>query len=502
MTDIIICSLPSLILNRPPAAPAMLKSAVLSAGFSCNTLELSQSFYIEQCNKNIDAYELHSSVFRTGEIASEESVMLAQQWIKNSIAKISKFNPKFIGLSVFTVQQHRACYYLARAIRQHFPDIRIILGGFGVNINCNSLLNNFETQISKKNFIKDFGNFMIDDGLADHVVRGEGEALLVDILKNSTCNKVLESIPEKGFYKSIIPDYDDYNLDDYIYNDEKSLPITGSRGCVRDCTFCDVPGLFGRFRFRNGEDIAHEMIFLKEKYGVKFFDFTDSLVNGNLKTFQEWLRVLADYNDQVATDQKIKWCGQYICRPQSQTPEDIYPLIARAGGVGLTIGVESASDEILESMRKKMKIQDVYDELDQFKKYRITTCILMMSGFYNETWERYLETLKFIIRIRPYLANGVIVKFSVGTPLYINEQMYLGKNAEELGIMIDPEHTQFWTMKDDPENTFLTRAKRRLITQIVSDKLGLQMNGISILNMKHLPFSLRSYEQKFRKLDS
>jgi hypothetical protein len=40
MLDIVICSLPQMSVGKIPAAPALLKSAVTSAGYSANGLDL------------------------------------------------------------------------------------------------------------------------------------------------------------------------------------------------------------------------------------------------------------------------------------------------------------------------------------------------------------------------------------------------------------------------------------------------------------------------------
>ena len=44
-TDIVIFSLPSLILDRAPGAPAILKSACSAAGFNAKTIDLSLDFF-------------------------------------------------------------------------------------------------------------------------------------------------------------------------------------------------------------------------------------------------------------------------------------------------------------------------------------------------------------------------------------------------------------------------------------------------------------------------
>jgi hypothetical protein len=170
-------------------------------------------------------------------------------------------------------------------------------------------------------------------------------------------------------------------------------------------------------------------------------------------------------------------------------------LIVRSGCSNLVIGVESGSNDVLKAMNKKMTVEDVVGELDQFKIHGIQGQILMLSGFYNETQERYNKTLEFLVTLQHYVASGAVSGVSMGMPLFINEHMPLYHSAEELGITIDPLDNNNWTITNDPSNTLVERFRRRLVAQLILDKLGIPMNGNSILNM----FQAKSYLTKMKE---
>ena len=91
------------------------------------------------------------------------------------------------------------------------------------------------------------------------------------------------------------PVYDDYELSDYTNRKGLvALPITGSRGCVRSCTFCDVASMWPKYRYRDGKNIAEEIKYQVERHGVRAFRFTDSLINGSLKAFKDMIKELAE----------------------------------------------------------------------------------------------------------------------------------------------------------------------------------------------------------------
>jgi hypothetical protein len=500
MTDIVICSLPLLSLDRPPAAPALLISAVKEAGYSARSLDLNLEFFLNQCNKNINVYDSIISTFSPYVVPQDKSVIATQEWLNQSIDLLKNLQPKIIGISVFTYFQHRATVLLAKEIRKNLPGCKIVLGGFGLNINSNTLSN--LTDVKKIDLLKPFGQYAKEKNLTDYLIYDNVFdkliLLLEEVIGISEYSKKLNFEEGKIIYNTPIPDYDDYKLSEYIWNDEKALPITGSKGCVRSCTFCDIPGQFGRFKYRSGEDIAKEIITLKNKYNIKTFEFTDSLVNGANKAFKEWLTIVAEYNDVQPESEKIHWFGQYICKPQKSQPADVYSLMARSGVTSLVIGVESGSDDVLEAMQKKMTVKDVYDELEQFQIYGIKANFLMFSGYFNETWERYLQTLEFLIKCQPYIINRVIEKISVGYPLYINEKMALGINADHYGIVIDPYDNANWKLKDDPSNNFVERCYRRLITQLILDKLGIAQNMTSISAFRQMLDNLKRHENKIQ----
>jgi hypothetical protein len=500
MTDIVICSLPILFPDRLPPAPGLLKAAVESAGYKAHAIDLNME-YFKQTNRDFIEFNKQACAFRANEEATPESVLIRDQWIANSIRLFKEINAPIIGISVFTIFQQRAAYHLSRAIREQLPNVVIIMGGYGLQMSANAL--EHEPSVRKIDLLKTFHQFAIEKNLTNHAVIGAGLDDLIAIMEKELGPRSSDKVVwdgEKALYAAPVPNYDDYELDKYIWNDNTpALPVTGSRGCVRACTFCDIPGQFGRFKYRTGEDIAKEMIELRRQYGIRIFEFTDSLVNGSLKAFNQLLVELANYNDGRAEDDKIRWYGQYICRPQSQVPSGMYELMARSGAINLVIGSESGSNEVLKAMKKMMTIQDLYDELDQFEKYGIQCHLLIFTGFYNETWERYEETLDFIAKCQHWVASGVITKISIGPPYYISKKAPLYVHAEELGIKLDPLDDSDWVQVDDPTNDYAGRAYRRLITELLTAKLGITSSAGAALNLYQILTKMAKMEEELQE---
>lgn len=501
--DILICAMPALYIDRAPGAPAALQGAAEELGYKAQSIDLSINFFINQCNKNIELHEQLSSIFKPNFLIEPGASEACTQWLNDSILLIKEINPRIIGLSVFSIWQHRSTRLLAIEIRKHLPNVKIIVGGYGLHSSANTLSIDF--NVKKLDQLLPFHQYLKKYNLVDYVVTDnpiENFANILDTELGRPNIDVVENwqiLDDNVNYQTPIPNFDNYQLENYIWNDGLSLPVTGSLGCVRNCTFCDVRSVFGKFKFRTGKDIAREIIQHHQKYGVRNFEFTDSLVNGSLKAFREWLEIVATYNDNLPLSEKIRWTGQYICRPPTQMPNDLYALMSRAGANNLIIGVESGSNYILKSMRKKMTVEDVFYELDQFEKYNIKATLLIISGYYNETWERYLETLRFIVKIQPFVTKGIITKLAVGLPLFIQEGTPLKDEAEHLGLILDNHDVFNWMSKLNETGDFTNRALRRFITQILLDRLKIPMSAAMISFMHELLGLLKKRENQLQQ---
>jgi radical SAM superfamily enzyme len=160
-----------------------------------------------------------------------------------------------------------------------------------------------------------------------------------------------------------------------------------------------------------------------------------------------------------------------------------------SGAEGLTIGLESGSNQVLAAMNKKVKIEDVDAEMELFEKYNISVVLLFIIGFYNETYENFLETLDTIFRYQKYVASGTIIRMELGHPLGITAETALYDNASTLGLTLDAVNPNLWTNENNIELTYKERVRRRLIAQIVCDKLGIP-TGLTSYNLKAIENSI------------
>lgn len=502
----LIVSLPVLDLQYPPSSPAVIKACVQSAGFTAKTLDLNL-LLVDVCGDRDNFSRVQYSFENVGPRPTEgvqdpvEAFFdshhdIIRTWADLSLQKICQHDPRWLGVSVFSYKSHKACLLLLSEIRRKGLGFKIVLGGRGASSYA---LGPDHSQFKKRiqSYFgaypsRNFGETMLHYGLTNKLIQGDGEQAVIDLLTKETDDNRHTSVATIDLETVPFVDYDDYDIKAYQYVNEPILPITGSKGCVRRCTFCDIPVLWPKFKYRSGDHIAREMIHLYERHGVRKFYMTDSLVNGSMAAFNDFITTLSDYNSHH-TDAQIKWVGQYITRPRSAALDDVYyDRLKASGGEGLTIGVESGSDNVRAHMKKQFCTADIDHELAQFDQRGIACVLLFFSCYPTETWQDFMDTVDMFVRYQKYCASGTVYKITLGTPYTHHAQTPLWNMQQDIGLQIKPGSDILWLMDSNPELTYLERVRRRLILQEVAMALKLPISR-NTAELNQLIDSLRNH---------
>ena len=489
MIDMLIVAVPVLDLQYPPSSPAVIKACVQAAGYTAQTADLNLLLKkvcgthdkFLQVQYNFENVNPGLSNNPTGVAAFfDNDLDIINEWLDQSIELIQQADPVWLGISVFSYKSHKATLALCIEVRRRLPTVMIVLGGRGASSYA---LGPDHSQFKDRmvNYFgsypyKNFGETLLHFAMVDQVIQGDGEQAVIDLLKGQTEPNTITDVDSIDLEAVPFVDFDDYALDQYDYVNEPIIPITGSKGCVRKCTFCDIPVLWPKFKFRSGEHIAREMIHLYERHGVKKFYMSDSLVNGSLRAFNDFTTTLAEYN-RLHPDATIKWVGQYITRSVSATlNNDYYDRLKLSGGEGLTIGVESGSDAVRAHMKKQFTTVDIDTELAQFDQRGIVCVLLFFSCYPTETWADFNDTVDMFIRYQQYCASGTVYKITLGTPYTHHAQTPLWNMQEQIGLQTHPGSDILWRLDSNPDLTFIERIRRRLILQEVAIALRLPMS--------------------------
>lgn len=275
--------------------------------------------------------------------------------------EISQYDFKWLGISVFSYLQKDDALKLAEEYDN------VLFGGSGVDVNW-----------PRKNYIV-----------------GEGEHALLEFLKGN-----LDYPGINGNQPKQIEDIEDLPPPDYsdVIHKHKydTAIISGSRGCVRKCTFCDVMTIWPKYKWKTGKKIADDMHEVANKTGLKKIGFSDSLVNGSMKHFRDMCSELAK------REKKVQWNGQFIVRGAKTFSSEDFDNLANSGCNGLTMGIESGSEAVRDHMRKKFSNEDIEYFVTNLGDRNIKMKFLLIVGYPTETEEDFEMTLEMLRKYGKY----------------------------------------------------------------------------------------------------
>jgi len=466
MVDLLVVSMPLIEDdNAPTPGIYYIKSAAEAKGYSSVAKDLNIWFkkqnnidvliirnYFMQHNISVmdDTCEAHIQTQKTIELYIDQNIDVFS-------------NSKNIGISLFSVYNIFPGIIFAKIIRNRFPNIKIVVGGNGTEDTAPGA--------------KDIGEYFLDEKLADWAVYGEGEEAIQAILKgephpNVNSNRGKNQINDLNTIP--YPNYDDFFSDFPEYREKFiSLPIIGSRGCVRDCTFCNVPTIWPKFKFRSGENIAAEMIHHYEKYGVSDFYFGDSLINGSMKAFRDLCSVMAEYH-KTKDNKRITWGGQFICRSSKQMPFEDFVLMKKGGCAHVAIGVEAGSEKVRNDIRKGFTEEDMHHTFESLLKNDIKLKLMFIVGYPTETEEDFQQSLNLATKYVNWKDNMVI---KVGKTLRLLDNTPLTNKLTHLYYYDDNPQSD-WVSNIVPGLNFEKRVERaRRFRKHLID-LGYYVNNI------------------------
>lgn len=462
MIDLLIITAPFTYTFGPSLAPALLKACSIQNQITTKTWDISAEF-----NHNFQQHEYYNSLISWMWSPDLTITPAEYDWYQATIAEyaekiVAQYNPKNLAVSLLTQNSQRFAEDICYNVKKLNPEIKIILGGNG-------------TDILQFLYQCKWYDLMLDGGLADAVILGEGEYALPRVIKQNLTgvikepqlsNEMLDVIP--------VPDYGDYDFslyksytqsywhagEDVKAQEDLIFMITASKGCVKDCTFCDVGKIWSRFRYRSAESVANEIIALNKKYNACYFSFTDSLINGGIKIFHELNTILAEKIPNT-----IRYEGQMIARSRKDMPERYYQAMAQAGCYSVSIGMESGSEQVRMHMRKGSQQDDVYYTTEMLTKYNIRQRWTIMAGYPTETDDDWQETMNLIKHWLPR-TNGLLSIAPTGTFLLLENTPITEPDAYhalKLEQNVVQGYSQYaWSTALNKGNTFETRFNRFL----------------------------------------
>ncbi len=347
---------------------------------------------------------------------------------------------------------------------------------------------------------------------ADHIIVGEGEATLIELLDRLTgrTSVSLEEIPGLAYPVpgrsdlQVIPRPLIRNLDRLPFpawdlvdipsyrslwrsrHGYHSMNMVTTRGCPYSCNWCAKPIYGQRYTVRSPENVVEEMGWLKRKFRPDHIWFGDDIFG--LKP--GWIRRFADLVREQDAVLPFK------CQMRADLIHDDTALALREGGCRTVwMGAESGSQMILAGMDKDLRVEQIHEATRLLRSEGIEVCFFLQFGYPGEGWEEIRETMRMVRECKPD-DIGISVSYPLpGTKFYERVAVDLGKkqnwvNTGDLAMLYrGPYSAEFYRQLHRTIHRSFRIRKSWMKLRGSGLLGGLRRMGGMVLNTILLPFS-------------
>lgn len=312
--------------------------------------------------------------------------------MKEVIKVVEDFSPDVVGITSTTVMASNA-FAVANEVKKLNKEVKIVLGGVHVTavphhaFSCQNV---------------------------DYLVLGEGEITMCELLEALQGKKDIARVnglayrkngeiifnPPRELIKNIdelpIPAYDllPINLYSSPYVSRKPfMNVVRSRGCPYKCIFCGVPRVFGRgYRCQSPQRTLKEVEYLVTKLNVREILFKDSEFPLNQRITEEFCDLL------IERKLDFVWC----CNARvSNLNRSLLEKMKKAGCIGLTFGIESGDQKILDTIKKEITLDEARNAIKLAREIGFKIVCNFMLGNPGETRETIEKTIAFSEELNP-----------------------------------------------------------------------------------------------------
>jgi len=321
----------------------------------------------------------------------------SREGARGALRAIEEYRPDVLGVSLFSHNRIDTLRLLKEA-KKRMPRIVTVAGGPHASALADALIAR-------------------SAGL-DHVITGEAEDALLDLLKDIQAGKArpgsvihggrigtLDALPPPGMYPGTMTGVDP---------NEQFKTIITSRGCPYRCAFCCSPGMWERaVQFRSAAHILREIEYLYRERGIIFFSIRDDNFTLRKDRVMEFCKALCD-------------SGMYImwnCQSRVDTvDEEMLVRMKLAGCEQIQFGVESGSEHVLERYGKGITVDQVREAARIARRAGLYVFYYLMAGMEGEKLADIRKTVGLIRQTLP--GDGIVspVALYPGTEIYEQEK--------------------------------------------------------------------------------
>ncbi len=337
----------------------------------------------------------------------------------------------YFACTVMPGPQLRQAIPFSKKIKDKFPDILIIWGGYFPS-------NQFQT--------------VLKSGYVDFIINGPGDKAfpaLLDALrcKDKNFNKINNLIyaessgPEIRIIKTSKDElYDQdllprlpyeklnaiYPLKKYLgktYLGSRTIAYHSSFGCPFTCSFCAVVPIYNaRWKGKSAENIYKDIMYLKNNFGGTAIEFHDN------NFFVSEKRTL-DFST-LMMNEGMNWWGEGRIDTIDKYSDETLSMMRRSGCRMIFFGAETGNDEVLKRMDKggTQSAEQIKRFAARMKKFDIIPEYSFVLGTPAETeekvWQQIKNDISFIRKIKEINPETEIIIYIYSPVPTENSEMF------------------------------------------------------------------------------
>lgn len=314
-----------------------------------------------------------------------------------------------LGVTVLTGAPIRDALQVCRAAKAHRPALPVVWGGWHASL---------------------FPTDTLVEPSVDFTVQGQGEATFVELVERFAAGNWQPNGPGLGVAGTVervdgapwrnmaramtdmneLPAHD-YRLMEveryYKLKGERQLDYISSTGCFFRCAFCADPFVFKRrWTALEPERMGQEAEALWQRYRFDdlafqdetFFTYRDRVV----AVAEEFLRRFAPATNGAApaANATFTWTATMRADQGVRLSDDAFALCVRSGLRRVMIGVESGSQEMMDWMKKDIRVEDVIRSAEMCVRHGVGVIFPFIVGFPGESDESVRASMELVKRLR------------------------------------------------------------------------------------------------------
>ncbi len=371
---------------------------------------------------------------------------------------------RYFGCTTMPALQLKQAIPFSKKIREMFPQVVIIWGGY---------------------FAANQHKAVLNSGYVDYVVSGPGDVAfptLLDALENNQPvdniknlihrrdGEVIKNPEESLLDQDALPPlpYDKlharYSMDGYLgetYLGNKTIAYHSSMGCPFTCSFCAVVPIYNaRWRGKSAQKIYRDIKYLKENYGGDSIEFHDNNFFVSEKRTVEFAKLIRPEN--------MDWWGEARIDTLNKYKDESLQIMRDSGCKMIFFGAETGNDEVLKQMNKggTQSGEQIKQFAARMAKFDIIPEYSFVLGTPAETPEKVMQQIEadiaFIKEIKEINPKTEIIIYvyspvpTEGSELYESVKQSGFLFPEKLEDWINPRWEKF-DLRKNPLTPWLTR---------------------------------------------